>query len=102
MSTRKLPLNKAHINVTYFNVQAQKVQTCHQTTVELQMYFGLGLSLEGMEGPVHLNQALAFAIEAFGCSLVLLSMTRLGSRVTIACCMLQGQLLIRITTRCSH
>ena len=69
-----------------------------QSTVDgvLQMYFGLGLSLEGMSGPIHLNQALAFAIEAFGCGLVLLTMTRLGSRVTIACCMLQGQLLYHI------
>lgn len=56
------------------------------------MYFGLGLSLQNMAGPVHLNQALGFAIEALGCGVTLLVMLRFGCRVTIAYSMLQGKL----------
>ena len=45
-----------------------------------------------MAGPVHLNQAIGFAIEAFGCGVTLLVMMRFGCRVTIAYSMLQGAL----------
>lgn len=65
----------------------------------VQVYFGLGLSLQSMAGPVHLNQAIGFAIEAFGCGVALLVMMRFGCRVTIAYSMLQGEL---DTTGWSH
>ncbi|KAL3156934.1 hypothetical protein ABBQ38_001196 [Trebouxia sp. C0009 RCD-2024] len=55
-----------------------------------QVYFGLGLSLQNMAGPVHLNQALGFTIEALGCGVTLLVMMRCGCRVTVAYSMLQG------------
>lgn len=60
----------------------------------LQVYFGLGLSLHSMAGPVHLNQALGFAIEALGSGVTLLIVMRFGCRVTIAYSMLQGDLAI--------
>ena len=45
-----------------------------------------------MAGPIHLNQAVGFAIEAVGCGVTLLVMMRFGCRVTIAYSMLQGKL----------
>ena len=60
----------------------------------LQVYFGLGLSLQSMAGPVHLNQTMGFAVEALGCGVTLLVMMRFGCRVTIAYSMLQGELAV--------
>lgn len=47
-----------------------------------------------MAGPIHLNQAVGFTIEALGCGVTVLVMMRFGCRVTIAYSMLQGELAI--------
>ena len=60
----------------------------------LQVYFGLGLSLQNMAGPVHINQVMGFAIEALGSGVTLLVVMRFGCRVTITYSMLQGDLAI--------
>ena len=60
----------------------------------MQAYYGLGLSLQSMAGPVYLGQALGFAIEALGCGVTLLVMVRLGCRVTVAYSMLQGECML--------
>ena len=63
----------------------------HDCLHVLQVYFGLSLSLQNMAGPVQLNQAMGFAIEALGCGITMPVMMRFGCRVTVAYSMLQGE-----------